>query len=951
MNSLSANERDFLNLMNKSTEYARRGFQLILEKRKHNFDDLFDALAERGFFNPEHNPAPERVDDEGHFRIPYWDALDYLVAVAKKSGEHNNPVLGEKVMIVVRDVSQTRDEDGSLRDNYYTYHRFATILGLVPLSVVSEEDLDLIPNWLQGRFERGLVGHELGQGVFPRMLSDGQPENWRKAYRILYHCTAVRWIDTPGLSGSRKEPVTLIEDHWLKDMIGARATSLGEKIGRDACDLFVDRLREIFDPERRGVPSWVLRPAIEENSQNRAWRAAENRFVEWLRDTLLGWLDHDQADARAFVQKMLCASSEIVRRIGVYMVNQGWDRLRDLCPSVLAPTFFDFEYLHETYGLLREHFRDFAEYKEQTILVIRQLLPVSGCDDAERYLRTRQRDWLSAVNGQGYEPADSWYSELNSDASLGPGSAHPDFNSYHELVMGPGPTPYQADELVAFANAGNIVEKLNGFRQPDTWRGPTIQALIHALESAVGSRPDVFLPLLPKFLSSDRPYQYGIISGFKLLWDASTVAHGIDWDLAWEHLIGFFESVIAAPEFWRETVPEDQGPMYLLTPNKDWIPTVIADFLGAGTRNDTKAYPASLLPRGWALIKTLLGHATPVDTVADDPMTQALNTAKGRVIDALYNHALRVCRVRDGEIDSHGEAWGEMQPIFDAELAKCKNGNYEFSTFTGSFATNLEYLAPDWLCAHITEIFPEKYRNNFLCSLEGLAYTQMTPWMYAQLKDNEVLTVALHADLKVRHARENILHWIALAYLWGNETLDSPQFAYLFESKQIQDLMEISRFFWSVRGQALTKEQTDRILTFWDRCVDSTHGGGEPASELLSSLGLLSCYLGDIGEMEKKLLLVVAPFVHVDYNADFFVEELDRLADGNPGEVSTVLRELLKTYEPIIDFQDHLKSIIRKLTQASLFNDARDFTDKLRHLPGMEDLWCEIGVAANRLNG
>ncbi|MBU2737729.1 hypothetical protein [Acidithiobacillus concretivorus] len=939
-----------MNRMAKSSEHARRGFRLILEKRKHNFDDLFDALAEKGFFNPEENPAPEKVDDEGHFRVPYWDALDYLVAVAKKSGEDNNSDLGEKVMNVVRDVSQTRDEDGSLRDNYYTYHRFATILRLVPLSVVSEEDLDLIPNWLQGRFERGLVGHELGQGVFLRMLSDEQPENWRKAYRILYHCTTVRWIDTPGFSGSREEPITLIEDHWLKGMISAGATVLGEKVGRDACDLFVERLCEIFDPERRGVPSWILRPAIEENSQNRSWRAAENRFVEGLRDTLLGWLDHDQANAHDFIQKMLCANSKVVQRIGVYMVNQGWDRLNDLCPSVLAPTFFNFECLHETYGLLKKHFKDFAEYKEQTILVIRQLLPVPGCDDANRYLISRQRDWLSAVSGQGYEPADSWYSELNSDASLGPVSEHPDFNSYHELAMGPGSTPYQADELVAFANAGNIVEKLNGFRQPDTWRGPTIQALIHALESAVGSRPEVFLPLLPKFLSADWPYQYGIINGFKLFWAASTVNQRINWDMAWEHLIGFFESVIAAPEFWSETMPKDQGPMYLLTPNKDWIPTVIADFLGAGTQNDAKAYPTSLLPRGWALIKILLEHATPVDTVADDPMTQALNTEKGRVIGVLYNHALRVCRVRDSEIDSHDEAWREMQPIFDAELAKCKNGNYEFSTLTASFAINIEYLAPHWLRARIAEIFPVKYRNNFLCALEGLAYAQMTPWMYTQLKDCDVLTVALHAELKVRHARENILHWMALAYLWGNETLDSSQFAYLFESKQIQDLREISRFFWSVRGQNLTKEQTDRILTFWDRCIDLTHDGNEPASEFLSSLGLLSCYLGGIGEREERLLLVVAPFVYVDYNADFFVEELDRLADGNPGKVSKVLLELLKTYNPVLDFQDHFKSIIRKFTQAGLFNDARTVADKLRRIPGIEDLWNEIDVSASRSN-
>ena len=44
----------------------------------------------------------------------------------------------------------------------------------------------------------------------------------------------------------------------------------------------------------------------------------------------------------------------------------------------------------------------------------------------------------------------------------------------------------------------------------------------------------------------------------------------------------------------------------VLTPTRDWIPSVISDFLRAGTRDDKKAYDPSLLPQGWSLIEILV---------------------------------------------------------------------------------------------------------------------------------------------------------------------------------------------------------------------------------------------------------------------------------------------------------------------------------------------------------
>ena len=42
-----------------------------------------------------------------------------------------------------------------------------------------------------------------------------------------------------------------------------------------------------------------------------------------------------------------------------------------------------------------------------------------------------------------------------------------------------------------------------------------------------------------------------------------------------------------------------------------------------------------------------------------------------------------------------------MQALFDAELAACVNGNFEFSTLAGAYSGNLEYLSVEWLKANI----------------------------------------------------------------------------------------------------------------------------------------------------------------------------------------------------------------------------------------------------------
>lgn len=938
MAELSANQKSFIALMTKSREHARRGFEILLKRT--DFSDYFDPLADAGLFDLSQNPGPVPAEEPGYVQIPFWDALNYLEAVARLSSETNDPELAEKPMSVVRAVSRFRESDGAVRDNYHTWRVFADIIGLVPTSTVKFDDLELIPAWLASRYDRGLVASALDKGILKKLLTSDVPDDWRKACVVVRHCTVLQWVDEEGFEEKRQKPITVVDDYWLKKLIDHHAASLGEKSGKDAADIFLEPLLKVFGGQGRKLPSWLHRPAIEEHPQNHSWNGPYNRFVEGLRDALITWVDHDCQTARPFIRELFADEDEIVRRIVIFVLNQRWEPLQDLYNAVLGAQLFDSDHIHELYRLLRERFHEFTdEQKEATVEAIRQIPQPSTKDDPERRLRRTQRNWLSAIAGKGYEPADTWFHALNADEELGLLQDHPDFHSYMESWSGPGPSPFSVNELITFASDGTIVEQLNNFQQTDSWRGPTRRALVDTLEEAVVRDPQVFLDLLPGFQQADRPYQYGIINGFKRLWEAPEHEQvPVDWEQAWNALIEFFESLSGDAEFWAETVVEDQD----LTPARDWIPPIIAETLRSGTRNDDKAYPQGLLPRGWAIIGQLLDKLEQVYESDKDAMHQAINSSRGKVIEAMFGHALRECRISDRTLGEHGTVWDRMRSTFDRELSMCTGGNYEFSTLIASYIANIDYMSHEWLNSNVQNIFPERYLENTMCALEGLAYAPATRPIYAMLLEHGVLDRALRLDFKGRYSREKLIERISLAHLWGDEELDSPRFSSLFDSDKEDNLEKSSGFFWSVHNQNLTDLQIERILCFWDKCIDWSASKSEVPAKLLSSLCRLSCYISKVTDREKNLLLAVAPYVHSNHNTMKFIEDLDRLADGYPAEISEVLHAVLDSHKPVYDYQDRLQSLLIKFNANGLHGKALGFAERLRYLPGIQELFDQL---------
>jgi hypothetical protein len=561
-----------------------------------------------------------------------------------------------------------------------------------------------------------------------------------------------------------------------------------------------------------------------------------------------------------------------------------------------------------------------------TVTAIETLPAPAYGDDPGRLRRHNQYRWFSAIKGRGYLAADQRFTELDADPTVGKLGDHPDFDSYVTSWVGPGATPYSAKELMALVKANLLVEKLDQFVPRDDWHGPTTNGLTSAITAAARTNPDLFFEGLSQFLVAKPIYQHAAINGLEQAWESKTDA---DWVRGWEKLVSFFEQVLTNEQFWQQA-----QDMY-----QHWVVSVIADCLRAGMKDDQHAYDPGLLVRTQQIIALLLQREPGVDTPAEDAMFQAMNCPKGRIIEALYSQALRAARISDHQHGDHRKTWEGIRPLFETQLALCRDANYEFSTLTGNYLPQLQYLDRAWTSERIEQIFPIAYEANTVCALDGLAYASFTRPAYEVLAAHGVIERALSLELKGRSAREKLLERIGAAYVWGLEALDGRCMRRLFDTAGVQDLNVLSRVFWIFRNHNLAPEQREYILAFWERCLDWTQLQQQVPVPLMSTLSLLATHITTIGLRERRLLREVAPYVHVGHGTYEFVAELLRLAPQDPTTISETFHLMVAAHPPEYDYKDRIRSLLELLSQHGEKEKVILLTDRLRHLDSVQALF------------
>ncbi len=912
MVELTAPQKALIGYMGRSDKHAAHGFSLILKSEDPK--SFFSELRTAGMFEPATNPGPQEVEGkEGFFRIPIWPALEYLVRIAGIAGETADVTLGSELMEIVRALS-TEDQGRAPADNYHTNAALAEIISLVPTECVSLGDVDLAEGWLKTRWGNSTIVPELDKAI-GRFLAAGSTKDRDKAVSLLWRCTEL-W-EVQGQDRDLRDRRPIADPYWLGQLLNHRARDMGRIAKNQAMDCLLARLREVFSDEFISDSSWLSRPAIEEHDQNHSWDDAVNAYVDAARDSLDAWLHEDPQSAKAYVARMLADDAQIVRRLAINAVRDHWDSLKSEFEAAISQPLFEIGHLHELHWLLRDHYRNLTpEAKARVHDVIVSL--VDGKDPGSREMelaQRSQRDWLYAIQGLGDAQVDATYARIVE--VVGPIRDHPDFLAYHESWVGSGPSPYTPEEITTFADDGSLVKRIDAYVPPVNERSGSRKSLIDALSIAVAAKPRRFIQVLGKHERVSRRIQYGLLNGFLTLVEKQDKDAPDNFRELLDAFLPHMEALICDPGFWDEPAEVSDD----FEPNKDWIPPIVGRISKKLAASDAMPLSDANIEQLTNAVSSIMAHAPGIE-MSDDPMTAAINNARGIAVEALLQILLRRCRDADKANQNHQAVWDEMRPAIEAELAGCTDGRrLESSTLFCTYFAQMHYVDIAWVRANMERLFPFDKEANLACAIVGLAYANFSPRVYESLKGSDVPRKALSLVSLRASARERLIERIAAAYLWGQEELDSPCIAEMFSPDRLDDVVELvaTAVRWS--RSKLKDEHVQRVKILARRSVAF---GMEDPKNRTNLLAIASRFIQFVDSPEDEIgwLVPVARYAHQSHWESEFLDTLAEFVDRDPEPAKQLLYAFLEDYRFSYDYRDKLKTVIRKLHAAGLRQDA-----------------------------
>ena len=858
----------------------------------------FDAIDQRNYFDPAGNPAPIPAKEEGYVLVPHWPVTDYLVATSPELLDPKNRAYAERVLAIIRSVTQLAR--GENFGNYRTWWQFSKIIQNIPLSQIVPADLADIDYWLDDRYERGLVARELGEKWLLALLN--QPGDEAKATALQLLAVLYKAVfSTTTLGGSERKEASFRFDKWHAEKITkAVAARAGQVLGRSAVQVFTDELQRVLRELDNDSWSSLWHPAIEDHEQNRHADDVENLLVFALRDALDGWVP-ECAAATPYVAEMLVSPYATVRRVAVNAVRANFQKLGELVHHIVADDCFDTPNRHELWHLLHDRYPVFPEHVRQRVQEL--IVQIRKEDEAGNHTVERtayaQAIWLAAIRHHA-KALEARYRECVDIAGAEPD--HPDFSSYSSSGWVAHESPKAPEELLAM-EINQLVAYLDRYEDPGRFMEPGIEGLVKALRAAVKASPLTFSSSLERLSDLDTEYIYELIEGFSELW---AERKELPWNEIWPCLLNFCEAVIRQGHFWSRENAE-QGAHFVA--NRYWVVGSIGRLIEAGTKSDDRAFSPELLGQAKRLLLTLLEKETGEEFKPDsDAVSIAINSPRGRCLEALINLALRSCRLADKEGDGHVAAWNDFQPIFEGELNKPDAGEYEFITLLVNYLPNFLYMSREWVSENLSRIFDRSGYQKWLCAMQAYAYVnQVYEGIYNHLKSNGHFILALDDENLKDRVSEKIIQNIVIAFLNDYESLeaDGSLIRLLLDRARNDELSQLIWFIWTLRKKD-DESLTVKVIELWPRLLQAIDTESREGRKLASRLTTWSVFITKVDNANRDLILQVAAFAEEDYNSHDLLESIARISAAQPQEALEIWRALLQGAAP-----DHPEWAIR----------------------------------------
>jgi hypothetical protein len=197
---------------------------------------------------------------------------------------------------------------------------------------------------------------------------------------------------------------------------------------------------------------------------------------------------------------------------------------------------------------------------------------------------------------------------------------------------------------------------------------------------------------------------------------------------------------------------------------------------------------------------------------------------------------------------------------------------------------------------NLNRIFDQNNYQKWLCAMNGYAYVSTVyEGIYEHLSKNGHLIRALDDENLKDRVGDKIVQNIAIAYIHGFETVsgDNGLISSLLSRHKVRELGQLIWFIWTLRGSENKKLQ-GKVYDLWSRLVEVIHTDDLEGKRLVSKLCTWSAFVNVIDDVNRPLIMAVAPYVEYDYNSHDLLKMVARISEVQPNESYEIWRAMLE---------------------------------------------------------
>lgn len=906
--------------------------------RKVSTLDWFLKLKDKSFFDPKRVPSPKPAEKKGAYLIPEWNPLPYLEKISKQVSIPENEKYISELLEIIKTVSNYKDQRGKHIDNYRTWWYFVKILLNIPNDKIPIDIIDLIPIWLDSKFDTFLQGTEIVTRLLPKFLNENSTDDdVKKAEKIIKYSTDIKTAKVSKkdekLFRKKEEYSFKIDRYWIEKIIRKNTKLIAKKCSLQVIEDLVNKIEKMLEKHEDGTyRSFYTDDQIYEPI---------DLFTNLLKNILDKKANEKPEEIKALLEKFIGHEFYYFQKMALYIIGKHIDGFKDLIwkyiVEIIGNSVRRNYYIGDELKHLLQNLGKLSPEQKQNLKSIIEKGPTKDIPDEEatKYKLRWKQELSHALK---HEPTfEQLYKEFKEktqeEAYLSPGIIET------KMKWGSGPSPLREEDILKKSNM-KLAKIFKEFRDENLWDGPTINGLSDMLKKAVRDNPDKFIEDLMPFLNTGYQYIYDLLWGIRDAWKDKK-------EIDWEKILVFIHKYIDRKDFWDDKFTVEGSHS---SADHNWILGFVGELIQEGTKDDRWAFKAELLPKAQGIlfltITEIIRKPIKKEKESDDPVSYALNSPTGKIITALILLELRKARVENKDIKEGGSRWTvEIRDIYDELL---QNNIDEAFTLLGQYMPNFMYLDKAWMREKIKEQEKNKdpYWSSFMSGYfyGGKVFFDIFKMMKPHYKR------AIKSEFKDKIAEEALIQHIAIGYL--NDLVEIDKESLLDKiieksnPKQIDTLVSYFRNLWRglLDAEGKSKEKMDevtknreKIINYWRFLYQKYKKKSKLSDddrEILSNLLDLTISLPNLNdEYYEWIVFSFSESKHKRYYEPVhLIEDLLVLKDkGKHPEsgrfVGKIFLEILKRTTPRA-FKGNIKKIVEYLYDVR-DKEAKEFADEI----------------------